>query len=43
MKQITVKINVSEEKAQRVLEELAKFTYAIGSACGSITQETKEV
>jgi hypothetical protein len=43
MKQITLKINVSEEKAKDVLTELATFIYAISSSCGTITQEVKEV
>jgi hypothetical protein len=43
VKEITLKINVSEEKAAQVLAELAKLTYAISSACGPITQEVKEV
>jgi hypothetical protein len=43
MKQIIIEINVSETNAQRVLNEISRFTYAISSACGSITQKVKEV
>lgn len=38
-----IDIYVSEEKSEQVLAEIARFTYAISAACGSVKQTVKEV
>lgn len=43
MKIITLKIRVSETESLKVMQEIAKFKYAISSVCGEINETTIEV
>jgi hypothetical protein len=43
LKRIELIIEVSDNRSEEVLKEIAKLTAAISPACGSISQKTTEV